>query len=89
MSCASDSVSMHSSKSLWKRSGAYRQEWCREGIVDGSKHGDALVVSIQIELQSFALQAAHSMLLNLESSLSIWRGLRLRNRQEACWRAIL
>lgn len=37
--------------------GAYRQQGCREGIVDWGKHGDALVVSIQVELQSFALQS--------------------------------
>ena len=54
---------MRQNGSLPRRVGAHRQERCRERVVDGSKHGDALVVSIQVELQSFALQAAHAMLL--------------------------
>lgn len=36
---------------------AYRQEGRGEGIIDWGKHGDALVVAIQVELQSFALQS--------------------------------
>ena len=43
---------------------AHRQERCGESVVDGSKHGDALIVSIQVELQSFALQAANAVLLD-------------------------
>ena len=38
---------------------AYRKEGFKEGVVDGSKHGDALLVSIQVELQPFALQVPH------------------------------
>ena len=48
--------------SLLRRECAHRQERGREGVVDGGKHGDALVVSVQVELQSFALQAARAML---------------------------
>ena len=53
---------MQQNGSLSRRVCAHRQERCSKSVVDGSKHGDALVVAIQVELQPFALQAAHAEL---------------------------